>query len=317
MLSKTSRLLISLLVGVVVYVVMYKVLNKKMEQTLSFVISLVVALVIVGIMLKTIKVKEGYAEVMIAPTYNPFFYSDPGFRAQLSPRFDSNRMGGGNIKSSFPGFDKQGAGLTPLSDNENCENNIKEGYNDIHNNCEEIDKDCNNGPSAGDRAGDFSSLGLMDKGISKYKKGCDNVKEDAVMKFKSAQGYADPEQLLPVPDIKNCLVDPSDPENYMYDRTLFAPLKRRNGYNNVDFIRGDIFIPAINSGWFYAPTIPSVDLQRGSINILNSSIDNQDVIYSNSKPIVAPTEEEQLDIWKSDPVNKMQSPWSVQSLHRE
>lgn len=374
MLSKNSRLVLSLLVGVVVYFALYKLLSRKMESTTSLVVSLVIALVVAGIMMKTIKVKEGYAEVMIAPTYDPFFYSDPGFRAQLPPRFDSNRMGGGMIKSSFPGFDKQGAGITPLSDNENCDGSvIKEGYNDMNNgnnsnnsynnnsnynnnmnggnngnnmnggnnsynnnsnynynsnngnneyfndmNGEDIDKaDCNNGPSAGDKAGDFSSLGLMDSGISKYKKGCNAVKEDAVMKFKSAQGYADPEQLLPVPDIKNCLVDPSDPENYMYDRTLFAPLKRRNGYVQTDFIRGDLYIPSVNSGWFYAPTIPSVDLQKGALNILNSSIDNQDIVYSNSKPIVAPTEEEQLDIWKADPVNKMQNPWANQVLHRE
>lgn len=324
MLTKTSRLILSLVVAVVVYFILYALLSQKMNQMTAFVVSLIIALALLVFMLKTIKVKEGYAEVMIAPTYDPFFYSNPGFRAQLPPRFDSHRIGGGNIKSSFPGFDKQGAGVTPLSDNENCRGNmVKEGYNDMNNNgcgrhSEEIDRDdCNTGPSSGDRAGDFSSLGLMDKGISKYKKGCDAVKEDAVMKFKSAQGYADPEQLLPVPDIKNCLVDPSDPENYMYDRTLFAPLKMRNGYNTPDRVRGDLYIPPVNSGWFYAPTIPSVDLAKGAVNILNASIDNQDIIYSNSKPIVAPTEEEQLDIWKADPVNRMQSPWSVQSLHRE
>jgi hypothetical protein len=253
---------------------------------------------------------------MIAPTYDKFMVSRPEFRAQLPPRFDPFRMSGANIKSSFPGFSKQGAGITPLSDNEeNCATGkcggSTEGFDDM------TDKDCNTGPSKADNAGDFSSLGLMSESISKYKKGCDAIKEDSVMKFRSAQGYADPEQLLPTPDVKNCLMDPSDPENYMYDRTIFAPLKRRWGSVGVDFIRGDLYIPPINSGWFYAPTIPSVDLQKAAINILNSSIDNEDIIYSNSKPIVVPTEQQQEQIWESDPVNAMKNPWGNQTLHRE
>jgi hypothetical protein len=82
-------------------------------------------------------------------------------------------------------------------------------------------------------------------------------------------------------------------------------------------VRGDLYIPPINTGWFYAPTIPSVDLQRAAVNILNSSIDNEDIIYSNSKPIVVPTEQQQESIWENDPNNKMKSPWGIQSLHRE
>ena len=78
-------------------------------------------------------------------------------------------------------------------------------------------------------------------------------------------------------------------------------MKRRWGYNTPDFVRGDLYIEPVNSGWFFAPTVPSVDLQRGAINILNSSIDDQDVIYSNSKPIVTPTVEEQMQIWKAGP----------------
>ena len=242
--------------------------------------------------------------------------SRPGFRADLPPRFDPFRMSGGNIKASFPGFSKQGAGITPLSDNEgactkeSCQGS-KEGFDDIDT------ADCNTGPSKSDKGGDFSSLGLMSESIAKYKKGCDAVKEDAQMKFRSAQGYADPDQLLPQPDVRQCLMDPSDPENYMYDRTIFAPLKRRNGYNTSDRVRGDLYIPPINSGWFYAPTIPSVDLQRAAINILNSSIDNEDIIYSNSKPIVVPTEQEQETIWGADISNSMKNPWGPQVLHRE
>jgi len=287
-----------------------------LSKPVKIILYIVVAVVVIAVICKLMKKKEGYAEVMIAPTYDKFMVSRPGFRADLPPRFDPFRMSGGNIKASFPGFSKQGAGITPLSDNEgactkeSCQGS-KEGFDDIDT------ADCNTGPSKSDKGGDFSSLGLMSESIAKYKKGCDAVKEDAQMKFRSAQGYADPDQLLPQPDVRQCLMDPSDPENYMYDRTIFAPLKRRNGSIGVDFVRGDLYIPPINTGWFYAPTIPSVDLQRAAVNILNSSIDNEDIIYSNSKPIVVPTEQQQESIWENDPNNKMKSPWGIQSLHRE
>src|SRR5579872_5416200 len=102
-----------------------------MNKTVKIVIAVVVVVLILVLLASLMKKKEGYAEVMIAPTYDPFFYSDPSFKSPLTPRFDPYRMGGGNIKSAFPGFDKQAAGLTPLSDSENFEGKIKEGYNEI------------------------------------------------------------------------------------------------------------------------------------------------------------------------------------------
>ena len=44
-------------------------------------------------------------------------------------------------------------------------------------------------------------------------------------------------------------MDPTDAQNFMYDRTIFAPLKRRYG-NQVDFFRGDVQIKQQNRGWF-------------------------------------------------------------------
>ena len=44
-------------------------------------------------------------------------------------------------------------------------------------------------------------------------------------------------------------MDPANSQNFMFDRTIFAPLKRRYG-NQVDFFRGDVQIKQQNRGWF-------------------------------------------------------------------
>ena len=59
--------------------------------------------------------------------------------------------------------------------------------------------------------------------------------------------YFDP--MLPLADIVNTSTDPTQPENFMYTRTVFAPLKRQYG-NGVDFIRGDVPITYQAHGWF-------------------------------------------------------------------
>ncbi len=56
--------------------------------------------------------------------------------------------------------------------------------------------------------------------------------------------------LMPVPDMRYTTgLDPTDPQNFMYDRTIFGRLKRRYG-NGVDFFRGDIDVKPEYRGWF-------------------------------------------------------------------
>ena len=56
--------------------------------------------------------------------------------------------------------------------------------------------------------------------------------------------------LMPVPDMRYTVgMDPTDPQNFMYDRTIFGRLKRRYG-NGVDFIRGDLDVKPEYRGWF-------------------------------------------------------------------
>jgi hypothetical protein len=72
---------------------------------------------------------------------------------------------------------------------------------------------------------------------------------------------------LPKLGIENKFKDPTDPTNYMYDRTLFAPLKRRYANVQTDFIRGDVYVAPNKFGWFDVPSNPGTDLNPGFFNL--------------------------------------------------
>ena len=80
---------------------------------------------------------------------------------------------------------------------------------------------------------------------------------------------------LPKLSMDSKFKDPTDPSNYMYDRTLFAPLKRRNGNNSADFIRGDIYVAPTRFGWFDVPSNPGTDLNAGFFNLNYPSFESQ------------------------------------------
>jgi hypothetical protein len=249
-----------------------------MNKTVSAVIIVLVVLAVIAIIVKVAKKnKEGYSELMISN--DDAYVQRPTYKADLSPRFDPYRTGGGYIKSAFAPLEMQAAGVSPLSDNEYVESatgSLTENFDN-----------------------DFASVATEKENVKEFTSSCGKIGEDVVSEFKKAQGYMDPSQMLPLPDVRSCLKDPSDPENYMYDRTLFAPLKRRHADIPVDYIRGDIFIPPIRSGWFDTPSIPSVDLQKGAISIITDpAIDSTDTIYSRGASIRSPQEEEQEEFAK-------------------
>jgi len=75
--------------------------------------------------------------------------------------------------------------------------------------------------------------------------------------------WQDPQ--LPLQDIGNMSTDPTNPmspENFMYTRTIFSPLKRRYG-NQVDFIRGDLDIKPAMRGYFDIAPPRATDVQKG------------------------------------------------------
>lgn len=78
--------------------------------------------------------------------------------------------------------------------------------------------------------------------------------------------YMEPE--LPLADIGNMSVDPTNPmnpENFMFTRTIFAPLKRRYG-NGVDFFRGDIDVTQEYRGWFDISPAVASDVVQGYVS---------------------------------------------------
>lgn len=142
--------------------------------------------------------------------------------------------------------------------------------------------------------GEFAYLGMDANTVS----GQDVSRKDWQQKYSqtltsekpNTLDYTHPKDLLPVPDLRTPLMrDPSDPENFMYTRTLFAPLKTRN-HNEGDRIRGDLNIQPIKTGWFDIATVPSIDLIKGYFgyyNDISEYTDVQDAIYQKDRDLQA------------------------------
>ena len=116
---------------------------------------------------------------------------------------------------------------------------------------------------------------------------------------------------LPKLGIENKFKDPTDPTNYMYDRTLFAPLKRRNGGNGTDFIRGDVYIAPNRFGWFDAPSNPGTDLNPGFFNLnypsFESHVEKEDLSVKRQNSSLTLAELESI---------QRNNPFSTNNLHR-
>lgn len=70
-----------------------------------------------------------------------------------------------------------------------------------------------------------------------------------------------PAPALPLANI-DYSTDPTNPENFMYDRSVFSKLKRQYG-NQVDFIRGDIDVKQEYRGWFDVRPATDKDIVTG------------------------------------------------------
>jgi hypothetical protein len=218
------------------------------KKILIGLVSLLVVIAIIVIIVKSKKssivTKEPYAEMFYAKDYaKGNWVSRPDFKADLSPRFDATRNSGGNILGSFPGMQVQGAPLTPV---ENIMSVSTPSYATM------------GGPN-----GAYTDPRLPAGGLS-------TTQVNSILSNKFGRGtpgeseYLDPKQLLPIPDMKSSMArDPSDPNTFMYDRYLFAPLKRRYGNVGVDRIRGDLAIPQLRMGWFDPAPVAKQDLTAG------------------------------------------------------
>ena len=102
--------------------------------------------------------------------------------------------------------------------------------------------------------------------------------------------------LMPVPDMRHTTgMDPTDPSNFMYNRTIFGKLKRRYG-NNVDFFRGDIDIKPEYRGWYDIRPPTEADVVKGYFSQYQDVQQETDVRDSNFMRTLTP-----------DQVNKMNS----------
>lgn len=208
------------------------------------------ALVIVGLIMackqtkQNISVREPYQDTFYAKDYSKGnWVSRPNFRADMDPRFDATRVSGGQIVGTFPGMGVQGAPVTPVAGLVSAETESNPNF-----------------ATMGGIDGAYADARLPSGGLS-----TSQINEVLAGKFgRNSPAYTDPKMLLPVPDMKKALArDPSDPGTFMYDRYLFAPLKRRYGQVDVDHIRGDLAIPQLRTGWFDTNPVAAQDLIQG------------------------------------------------------
>ncbi len=100
--------------------------------------------------------------------------------------------------------------------------------------------------------------------------------------------YQETADLLPVADMKYTAgVDPTDPQNFMYDRTIFGQLKRRYG-TGVDFIRGDLNITPEYRGWFDLQPPTDKDVVKGYFQAyldVEQGLSIRDAQFDRSTPI--------------------------------
>jgi hypothetical protein len=213
--------------------------------------------------------RKGHEKYRANPGYEGFssslnYFSRPQFTSNLDPnnpnlRFDPH-VYGGYLKGDQPEIQNLAATNTIQSAafNTSCGKECKDTVNGEYNTA--IDMRINDAAAYVD----YSSL------IG------DNNRKEKELKGGSVT-YEEPSSLLPVPDMRNPLLrDPSSPENYMYERTIFAPLKPRTR-GEPDRFRGDLDIAPVKTGWFDIAATPSIDLSKGYFGYFNSIDEVQDL----------------------------------------
>lgn len=97
--------------------------------------------------------------------------------------------------------------------------------------------------------------------------------------------YQETADIMPIPDMKGSqVIDPTDQNNFVYERSIFAKLKRRYG-NEVDFIRGDLQINPEKRGWFDIRDPSQDDIVTGYFDNyidIQQTTDIRDAIFERS-----------------------------------
>jgi hypothetical protein len=248
---------------------------------------------------------SGAQDLLLAPeSQSSRVLARPNYLAELTPRSDPF-AGSGAIRGTFAPLEQtavQPYALTPVEKKEKNLISSPTNKNTMSQQrpvLEFIDEPFVQAPL---QHSDFSRLGEIDQPVD-----CPSVEKKS---DRPDLSFFDPKQLLPKSDIRSCFKDPQDPSNYMYDRTLFAPMKRR--YNTgVDFVRGDLYIAPNRFGWFDTPANPGTDLNPGFFNLnypsFEQSVSLQDTQVQRQNPSFRAAQAEQVSF---------QNPFAGQSFHR-
>lgn len=313
-------LIVAGLIGVALfaYTKMHHIDNNNMRMTSS-------ALMILGVLgivvlYYTIRTTEGFSSVqdfqMIGNNLTGFF-SRPSFSSNLDPnnlnmRFDPNMTGGyirGSPNTSAHALASDNKAAHPMSEH------AKENF-------EYIDGDGSKNEQSQYKGVNTDFASIVDEVEQQHQKTASyQSKFNSSLDNKNkALDYTLPSELLPVPDMRQSLVkDPSDPSNFIYDRTVFAPLKSRNR-NYADRVRGDLDIAPLNNGWFNVAALPSVDLAKGYLGNstdIGEQQEIQDIVYSRGRNQSNPDDDEKLKSFSAAKTRDMMMPSLKYATHPE
>jgi hypothetical protein len=234
-----------------------------MDISQKHIIIAAVAIIVVGIIMyissserERFRFQEGpvQAETVTRPQG-----ANPDLKAPLEPRFDAVTQGSQTLRGAANPLPISAAPATPTLDNQQF------GQPDF--------------TQLGGQAAPLPSGALTTKQVDdilSHKFGTDTPK------------YQETVDLMPVPDMRySAGVDPTDPQAFMYDRTIFSRLKRRYG-NEVDFFRGDIDVRPQYRGWFDIQPPTDIDVQTGYFNNYISAdqeLNIKDATFERATPV--------------------------------
>jgi hypothetical protein len=243
-------------------------------------IVLLVGLVIVFIMCSCSKTSEPYVNGAYNPhtlsnVKNNAIFAQPQFLADLSPRFDGVSSAGTIYGNPAP-IQYQASYITPVSqmgmpEAQQPQPQVPQSFATEQQQIRPIEfKVASNFAQMG---GSVPQKAAADQYLAEDKISSNQI---AHMIGSGTPEYQETEELMPTPDMKGVItVDPTDPKNFMYDRTIFSQLKRRYG-NGVDFFRGDLQIPQEQRGWFDLMPAAQTDIVTG---YFDNYIDIQQTTY--------------------------------------
>ena len=233
--------------------------NNACDKTKYIAIVLVICLIILAIMHFTGKPAENFQFVdpIMTDNIQPMVESvsaRPNLKAPLEPRSNLPGLSNGSLMGDVPASNMGAAPPQPVM--------------------------MNQGPPV-----DFSTMGAA----SQVPYGAMTSSQAGQMLQQKMNGGAPQynEPTLPLGDIHSVSVDPTNPQNFMYNRTVFAPLKRRYG-NGVDHFRGDIDVKQEYRGWYDISPATDKDIVTGYFDRyidIQQQIALKDAQFSRSSPI--------------------------------